>query len=196
MNTYFKNALYALLVITSSSSFAGLVDVSKIVITASTLNTQGWLQISEIIATETATGDDLALSSMGATAIGSSNWSGSDANFAIDGIAPAPFPQIFHSNENDASTFLSIDLASPSELDSITLFGRVGCCSFRDIYNIMLLDSNGALLFQANDLDATGTSHSVSIGLPNTASNNVPEPAALMMMGLGLIGFSLSRKRK
>jgi len=194
MKQYISNAFCILLVITSNSSFAGLTDVSKIVITPSMSNTEGWLQVSEVIAVEADTGNDLALSSVGAIATGSSNFSSSDASFTIDGIGPSDHPQIFHSNEDDGTSFLNIVLASPSELDSITLFGRVDCCSNRDIYNIALFDSSGTLLFGANDLNATSSFHSVSIDLPNTV-NSVPVPAAVWLMGSGLIGLIGVRKK-
>ncbi|NOR81181.1 MAG: PEP-CTERM sorting domain-containing protein [Methyloprofundus sp.] len=193
MKKYLLNAFFISLIV-SDPSFAGLIDVSKIVITPSTLNTSGWLQVSEVNAIETGTGNDLALSSVGAVATGSSDWPSSSANFAIDSSAPSPFPQIFHSNENDGTSFLNIVLASPSELDSITLFGRAGCCSNRDIYNIALFDSSGSLLFGANDLNATSSFHSVSIDLPNTA-NSVPEPAVVWLLASGLVGLIGMKKK-
>jgi hypothetical protein len=194
MKQYLANTVLALLVMTSNPSFAFLTDVTKIVVTPSTLNGSGWLQISEVIATETGTGNDLALASMGAVASGSSNWPGSSPNYAIDGIAPAGFPSIFHSNENNGSSFLNIELASPSELDSITLYGRTNCCSYRDIFNIALFNSIGDLLFEASDLNATGSSHSVSLTLPDAAAN-VPEPTTLALMALGIAGFGFTRKK-
>ncbi len=185
MKKHILNTLFLSLALTAVPSFAGLINVSKITITPSTLNTEGWLQVSEVVAIETITGNDLALSSAGATATGSSNWPGSNANFAIDGNGPSPFPNIFHSNENNGSSFLDIVLATPSELDAILLFGRTDCCSSRDIYNISLFDSNGSLLFSKNDLDATSASHSVTINLPHTT--NIPSPTAIWLIGFGLI---------
>jgi len=146
----------------ASTSVSG-VGVSVIEITPSTLNSEGWLQVSEVVATETGTGNNLALSTAGATATGSSNWPDSSPNYSIDGVAPNSFPHIFHSNEN-ITPFLRIKLAYPSQLDSIKLFGRTDCCSFRDIYNIRLYDSKGILLYSINDLDATASSHSVVAG--------------------------------
>jgi len=182
-------------IFSTTNSIAGLIDVSKIVITPSSLNTQGWLQVSEVVALETGTGNDLALTSAGATASGSSNWPGSSPNNSINGIAPASFPNIFHSNENNGSSFLNIVLASASELDSITLFGRTDCCSFRDIYNLDIYNDADELLFSATDLNATGLTHSVFIELPDTAVS-VPEPTSIALLGLGLIGLSIARKKK
>lgn len=192
MKNTIKSICALLLITTSHFASAGLMNVSKIVITPSDLNAQGWLQVSEVIATETTIGDDLALLSQGATATGSSNWVRSNAEFAIDGTAPASFPNMFHSNENDGSSFLNILLATPSELDSISLFGRTDCCSFRDVYDIALFNVSGEMIFQANDLDATGPEHMVSITLPNSA---VPAPASMMLMGLCLLGFASYRKK-
>lgn len=147
---------------------AGLTGVSRIEITPSKQNKEGWLQVSEVVATETFTGNDLALSSAGANAFGSSNWPGSSPNFAIDGKAPDRFPNIFHSNENDRTSFLIIDLASPAELDSITLFGRTDCCRKRDHYNIRLFDAQGREIFSRDNLNATGRGkHRIDINLRN-----------------------------
>lgn len=93
----------------SSVSSASIANVSKIEITASALNIEGWLQVSEVVATQTGTGLDVALASAGATANGSSDWPGSSPNYAIDGVQPAAFPQIFHSNENNHTSFLNIN---------------------------------------------------------------------------------------
>ncbi|PKF60251.1 hypothetical protein CW745_15940 [Psychromonas sp. psych-6C06] len=182
------------LVLLSVSQFASasLIIVSKIVVTPSSLNAQGWLQVSEVVATQTGTGNDVALTTAGATATGSSNWPNSSPNYAIDGISPAGYPNIFHSYENDGSSFLNIFLAAPTELDSLTLFGRNNCCSTRDIFDIALYDMAGGLLFEAEGLDATGAAHRVDVSFANVA---VPAPASVFMMVFLLLGFGFYNKR-
>ncbi len=184
--------------VASNFASAGLIDAAKIVVTASSLNTSGWLQVSEVVATETGTGNDLALSSAGATAVGSSDWPTSSPDFAIDGIAPNAFPAIFHSYENDYTSFLEISLFAPAELDSITLFGRTDCCSARDIFNLEIFDLQGVSIFSQNDLVATGSSHSVFVDLPDTSASDpssVPVPSTLVLLGLGLAALGFQRKK-
>ena len=171
------------------------INVSEIRITPSALNTDGWLQISEVVATETGTGNDLALASAGASTAASSNWtiSGpSDESFTIDGNGPSAFPFIFHSNENDGTSFLSVFLASPSSLDSVTIFGRTDTASYRDIYNLTLLDSSGAVLFSAADLD--GTNGAITSNLGSSAA--VPLPAAIWFFGTAILGLIGMKRRK
>ncbi len=190
---FFKVASVAVMLFASNFSLAGLIGVSEIRITPSTLNTSGWLQVSEVIAYETGTGNDLALASAGATATGSSDWPTSSPDFAIDGVGPTGFPSIFHSNENDGSSFLSIMLDTPSELRFILIFGRTDCCSGRDFFNLELFDITGNSLYTAFDLDATGLRHGAGVRLPDTS---VPTPSSLALLALGLAGFSANRKKK
>jgi hypothetical protein len=53
--------IITLLILISSTAYAGLSGVKIIVISPSQLNKSGWLQVSEIIASQTGTGKDLAL---------------------------------------------------------------------------------------------------------------------------------------
>jgi len=126
-----------------------------------------YLQISEVIATETGTGSDLALASAGATASGSGNYSSSsNPDKTIDGTGPSAYPDIYHSNGTGASEFLKITFATPSTLDSLTIMGRTNCCSNRDVYDIYFYDSNDALLFSGTDYSADNDSHSVTVNFP------------------------------
>ncbi len=171
---------------------AGLVGVKDIVVK----NGIGyWMQVSEVVAQQTGTGNDLALASAGATAVGSSVWEpASNPGKAIDGIAPNAHADIFHSQTSSSSEFLKITLSQASELDSVTIFGRTDCCSHRDIFDLFLYDSQGVLLFEAFDLDARGSSHSATVSLPNTGT--VPEPTTLAILGLGLAGIGFGRRKK
>jgi len=190
---YFINTLIAILLATSSNiCTAGLIGVSQIRITSSANITDSWLQISEVIAKESITGDDLALTTENASVSSSGNHgihgSGhSEEKFVIDGVAPGNWfnNEIYHSDSSN-SAWLTVDLATPSELDSITLFGRTDCCSYRDIYSIELFNVHGGSLFSAENLSANNVNHLVSINLPVTS---VPTPAAFWLFASGFIGF-------
>ncbi len=188
--SYKQSILLSIILLFGSAANAAIINIFEIRITPSALNTEGWLQVSEVVATETGTGNDLALASAGATAVGSSDWPGSSPANAIDGIGPIGFPDIFHSNENDGSSFLSVKLASASSLDSVSIFGRTdACCSQRDYYDIALFDINGNQLFSATDLD--GTNGSVTSNL-----NAVPLPAAVWLLGSGFLSLMVMGRRK
>ncbi len=177
----------------SLPSFAQVVGVQTIDIFSSAPD---WLQVSEVVATQYGTGIDVALATQGATATAiGSIWPGSSPSYAIDGVAPASFPNIYHSGTSDGSTYLQITLASPASLDSLTIYGRTDCCSNRDIYNVSLLNSSGGVVYQDFGANANNDSHSVTLNFPAAP---VPEPTegALMMSGIGLLGFVASRRKK
>jgi hypothetical protein len=181
----------------SSISMAGLIGVSEIKITNSINN---WLQVAEVIAIETGTGDDLALTTAGATGSSSGNYGPSGSGhseeaFAIDGDTSGNWynDEIYHSIAI-VPAWLSISLSTASELDQLILYGRTDCCSNRDIYDVELFDVNGTLLYTVSNQSANNNSHSVAINLPDTSS--VPEPSTLLLMGLGAVGLSIRRKFK
>lgn len=181
----------------SSISMAGLIGVSEIKITNSINN---WLQVAEVIAIETGTGDDLALTTAGATGSSSGNYGPSGSGhseeaFAIDGDTSGNWHNndLYHSSSTVTPlAWLSISLSTASELDQLILYGRTDCCSVRDIYDIELFDVNGTLLYTASSQSANNNSHSVAINLPDTST--VPEPSTLLLMGLGAVGLSIRRK--
>lgn len=175
----------------SSLANAGLIGVTDIVIKNSL---PSYLQVSEVVATESITGQDLALLTEGAsTSFLSYGWGGI-GDYAINGYGPnghweAPGYE-YHSAGASASEFLKITLAAVSELDEITIMGRTDCCSSRDVYDLFVYGETGNLLFEAYDLSANNADHSV------TVSFDVPEPSVLALFGAGILGLGLIRRRK
>jgi len=153
-----------------------------------------WLQVSEVIATQTGTGTDVALASQGATATATSNYGGGDSPaYAIDGAGPSNYPYIYHSGSPSGADYLLITLAGAFDLSSLTIQGRTDCCDSRDVYNYQLF--NGTSLVASGVLDARNPRHSASVEF---APGAVPEPAswAMMLGGFGLVGGAMrSRKR-
>lgn len=158
-----------------------------------------YIQIAEVIASQAGTGTDVALSSNGASASGSSVWSSvALPENAIDGLFPRSYydtPGIFHSG-NGAGQWLDITLASAADLASLTIYGRTDCCNERDMYDVTLLDAGGhqvgaVLSFDNRNLAGLGNTQILDAG-----SGGVPEPAswALMCGGFAILGTTMRRR--
>jgi hypothetical protein len=179
-----KAAVAGLVLSVSGFANAGLIDVKSITIS----NALGQpLQVSEIIAWGTVSNSDLALSSLGATAVATGYLTGFEgscyfaaADCVLDGSGP-------HSYWDSPYT---ITLGSISELSHFTIFGRTDVAS-RDLYNVSFLNSDKDVLYTAS-VDARVNSIG-RIDLPNT---NVPEPSTLAIFALGIMGLASRRFKK
>lgn len=173
-NNVKKAFICALLLSISSTTYAGLTGVKAIVISPAQLNKSGWLQVSEVVATQTGTGKDLALNSVGAVASGTASYSNeSNPSNIISGVGPDAYPRIFHSKKNDRSAWVKATLKTVAELDSITIYGRAKGNSRRDVYDISVLNNDGEVIFSKRNLSASNKSNSVSVSLTGDLSKNI-----------------------
>lgn len=190
-STKFLAVSVAVLALAGAANATTLFGAETITIT----NAIGtYLQVAEVVASQAGTGTDVSLASNGATASAPDQYSGSSgAANAIDGSTVGNYygDGIYHSAGYPGS--LTVTLAAPTNLSSLTLYGRTDCCGSRDIYNVVISDAAGGQLY-SGQLDASGSSNSATV----TFGNSVPEPAswALMLVGFGLAGSALRSSRK
>ncbi len=166
-----------ILLFSCNLTLASVNDVKTITIEPSENNKSNrsrWLQVSEVVATETGSQKDLAHIANNATTESSSTYSKqSHSNNAISGIGPDRYPNIFHSGSRDIAPQLKITLSQPSELDSITIFGRADGNSRRDIYVLTLRDEHGKVILKQVGLNATSSSHAVKVDFSDSKQGKV-----------------------
>jgi len=171
-----------------------VVGASRVHITsANPIPSDAYLQIAEVIAIEAGTGVNVARSTNGGTATAFDADFGTTPGRAIDGIFPGDHPDLYHSS-NSASAFLDVTFTGARTLSSLTIHGRFGCCSQRDVYNVSIFNASNTELF-SGVLDASRT-HVATVTF-DAPSAVVPEPSAwaVMIGGFGAAGAMLRRRR-
>ena len=151
-----------------------------------------YLQVAEVVANDYSSAD-VSAASAGATASANDMYASfSTADKAIDGNTGGNYytDTIYHGLGSGGST-LTINLAGPSSLSSLTIFGRTDCCQQRDLYNVSIFGAGNSLLF-SGQLDARYTPGTLTFDIAA-----VPEPATwgLMIAGFAMTGFAARRRR-
>src|SRR5437763_3958021 len=103
MKTQLMTALIATMALFAVSANASIIGVKTIRIE----NGVGeWLQLSEVVARQTGTGTDVALTTNGAIGTANSDWGNPGGMLRpLDGIAPAPYGDIYHAGFPGAGAF-------------------------------------------------------------------------------------------
>jgi hypothetical protein len=110
-----------------------------------------YLQLSQVVVTD-ANGTNIAKGRK--TSSSGVGWDGPEAA-AVDGVeASRGHPAQYHSNGGNA--FFQIELSSPSQIASVTIYNRADCCQGRlaSGYRVRLLDSQGNAVFTSEPLNA------------------------------------------
>ena len=190
MKTFLLGAVTAAIIAAVPASAVTVVGATKVTIT-NVANT--WLQVAEVQAFNFAS-TNVALAANGGVATGGTGtWDAtSTPGKAIDGNTGGGFltDTIFHPG-TEAGGFLNVTFAAPTTLQSLTIWGRTDCCIDRDVYNVTIFGGNTVLF--SGTINAVGQPGTVTFDAPAV----VPEPQnwALMIVGFGLVGASLRRRK-
>lgn len=147
---------------TSGIVAAAVDDVTHIVITSAVGGTSP-LQISEIVAFDANTSQDVALGSAGASASATGIWNDDIESYgpqlAIDGEAMPgkDSSKNYYHSDNAPAAALTITLAQPTTIGRIDIVGRGDCCLERDRYNIELLNASATRLDFRQDIEVDYT---------------------------------------
>lgn len=178
----------------AAASQAGAVSVVGATKVRVTSAIPSYIQVSELEAYEFGTLANVAAAANGGTASASSVYdAGFEAAKAIDGDN---LSTLFISAGFEAGEYLDIFFSHATTLTQLSIYGRSGCCTDRDIFNVQVFNRTGDVLY-SGQLDARATrSATVQFDDP-PVTGGVPEPAtwALMVLGFGAAGALLRGRR-
>ncbi len=112
-------------------------------------NVNNTFQVAELQAFEAGTGTNVAEQSAGGVATARDTGHGGVAPRANDGNTSGQWGDgsVWHSGSN-AGTWLQIELAADTDLDSVHFWGRTDCCQDRqDDFNLIIEDAGGTELY-------------------------------------------------
>jgi hypothetical protein len=144
-------------------------DINMRVIPLKGLIAYGILCLGLIVGSAWAQGVNIA---QGKTATASSVWdtaAGSTPDKAVDGIAPAAYPNIFHSGSGDRTPWWQVDLGKVNLIQRIVIWNRQDCCQnrLRDI-TVQIKAPGDIVLFETvvNPGDILGGPPTVTVTPP------------------------------
>ena len=170
------------LVVAAAASQATHATVTNVTTIELIQNVNETFQIAEIQAFQTGTGINKALSSNGGVASASTEGYGTVAGIVNDGNLDGNYPNVWHSNDPDyAGAKVTVTLAAPTSIDSVTVFGRTDCCQNRqDDFNLIMRNAASQIVYfervtgLGSAPGATGSlsvsSSGVIIGLPDNVA--------------------------
>ena len=155
--------------LTVSFAKADIAGVKQIQVRSASGTGSEIIQLTEVIAYRAHDNVDVAHSQRNATAQATSTYRDLTASlgvqFAIDGNANTNPQAGYYHSELDPNQVTTITLAESTTLASLTLVGRGSCCSYRDVYNVQLLNDSGQVIGRYESLNANNASHSVTVAL-------------------------------
>jgi len=186
-------AALGLLLAPGAAAAATLVGASQVHVTSTDAT---YLQIAELLAFDFGGTNVAYAGNMGTVAALNQYSAESEPSNAIDGLYPRSYydaPGIYHSMGTSLD-YLNVFFGAPTNLASLTIYGRTDCCTSRDIFNVSILNARDEILY-SGVLDARANG-SATITFDQPVS--VPEPATWLMMlaGFGAVGAVLRRRQR
>lgn len=187
----------------SGAAHTALLNVASIEFVVSSAKKIKSINLNEVVLTEAVSGNDLALTSAGATVtssvIPSNKFFKNNPARIIDGIINKKRAYYFPKSKKGKKALpsLTINLAQLSDINSFNFFGNFGKAKKTHL-GVDFLDVNGNSIYKIANLAKTfGKRNSGTYILPDLSgqASAVPLPASVWLFGMGLFGvLGMARK--